>query len=182
MNNLLSYCGLTDARMRASEKYLPVLFKLISSPIHWIVCVLAYLNFIFEFWNSFSTAQNCRLFPDIQKYKFHLNCLQHSICISLPIGWIQNWVSWGEIGSQSKMLGLEFGLFLRNKSKNMFKKIEVLGSVKIVFVFCSKLYFTPSIIVHKSVAKLLKLPQNTTGKWHKQGITQSSTKLITVFL
>ena len=24
MNNLLSYCGLTDARMRASEKYLPV--------------------------------------------------------------------------------------------------------------------------------------------------------------
>jgi hypothetical protein len=25
MNNLLSYCGLTDARMRASEKDLPVL-------------------------------------------------------------------------------------------------------------------------------------------------------------
>ena len=25
------------------------LFKLISCPIHWIVCVLAYLNFIFEF-------------------------------------------------------------------------------------------------------------------------------------
>jgi hypothetical protein len=24
MNNLLSYCGLTDARMRASEKDLPV--------------------------------------------------------------------------------------------------------------------------------------------------------------
>ena len=24
MNNILSYCGLTDARMRASEKYLPV--------------------------------------------------------------------------------------------------------------------------------------------------------------
>ena len=27
MNNLLSYCGLTDARMRASEKDLPVLDK-----------------------------------------------------------------------------------------------------------------------------------------------------------
>ena len=27
MNNLLSYCGLTDARMRASEKDLPVLTK-----------------------------------------------------------------------------------------------------------------------------------------------------------
>ena len=26
MNNLLSYCGLTDARMRASEKDLPVKF------------------------------------------------------------------------------------------------------------------------------------------------------------
>ena len=25
------------------------LFKLISCPIHWIVCVLAYLNFIFQF-------------------------------------------------------------------------------------------------------------------------------------
>ena len=25
MNNLLSYCGLTDARMRASEKDLPVI-------------------------------------------------------------------------------------------------------------------------------------------------------------
>ena len=25
-----------------------LLFKLISCPIHWIVCVLAYLNFIFE--------------------------------------------------------------------------------------------------------------------------------------
>ena len=26
MNNHLSYCGLTNARMRASEKYLPVFF------------------------------------------------------------------------------------------------------------------------------------------------------------
>ena len=26
MNNLLSYCGLTDARMRASEKDLPVCY------------------------------------------------------------------------------------------------------------------------------------------------------------
>ena len=29
MNNLLSYCGLTDARMRASEKDLPVCLKYI---------------------------------------------------------------------------------------------------------------------------------------------------------
>ena len=40
------------------------LFKLISCPIHWIVCVLAYLNFIFEFLSSFSAAQNGRLCPD----------------------------------------------------------------------------------------------------------------------
>ena len=56
--------------------------------------------------------------------------------------------------------------------------------VKTVFLFFTltvSLHLIPSIIVHKSVAKLLKLPQNTTGKWHKQGITQSSTKLITVF-
>ena len=30
MNNLLSYCGLTDARMRASEKDLPVLSTFFS--------------------------------------------------------------------------------------------------------------------------------------------------------
>ena len=40
------------------------LFKLISCPIHWIVCVLAYLKFIFEFWSSFSAVQNGRLCPD----------------------------------------------------------------------------------------------------------------------
>ena len=33
MNNLLSYCGLTDARMRASEKDLPV--YLISRGLHY---------------------------------------------------------------------------------------------------------------------------------------------------
>ena len=32
MNNLLLYCGLTDARMRASEKDLPVLFYLNAQP------------------------------------------------------------------------------------------------------------------------------------------------------
>ena len=32
MNNILSYCGLTDARMRASEKDLPVKKELLSSP------------------------------------------------------------------------------------------------------------------------------------------------------
>ena len=40
------------------------LFKLTPCPIHWIVYVLAYLNFIFEFWSSFSTAQNGPLYPD----------------------------------------------------------------------------------------------------------------------
>ena len=30
-----------------------LLFKLISCPIHWIVCVLAYLNFIFEILEQF---------------------------------------------------------------------------------------------------------------------------------
>ena len=38
-------------------------FKLIFCPIQWIVCLLAYLNFIFEFWSSFSAAQNGRLCP-----------------------------------------------------------------------------------------------------------------------
>ena len=36
--------------------------------------VLAYLNFIFQFESSFSTAQNSQ---------FYLNCLEHSVCISL---------------------------------------------------------------------------------------------------
>ena len=40
------------------------LFKLISCPIHWIVYVLAYFNFIFEFYSKFSTAQNNPLCPD----------------------------------------------------------------------------------------------------------------------
>jgi hypothetical protein len=42
-----------------------LLLKLISWPIDWIVCVLAYLNFIFEFWSSFSADQNGPLCPDI---------------------------------------------------------------------------------------------------------------------
>ena len=58
------------------------LFKLISCPIHWIVYVLAYSNFIFHI--SFIDAQNGRFCPDTKKYEFHLNCLEHSICISLP--------------------------------------------------------------------------------------------------
>ena len=58
------------------------LFKLIPCHKHWIVFVLAYLNFIFEFWSSFSTAQNCPLCLDT-KYKTDLNCLEHSVCISL---------------------------------------------------------------------------------------------------
>ena len=33
MNNLLSYCGLTDARMRASEKDLPVALNSINSQV-----------------------------------------------------------------------------------------------------------------------------------------------------
>ena len=38
MNNLFSYCGLTDARMRDSEKDLPVRhhnFKIIDLLAHW---------------------------------------------------------------------------------------------------------------------------------------------------
>ena len=42
------------------------LFKLIPCPIHWIVYVWAYSNFIFDFLNSFSTTQNSRLCPDNQ--------------------------------------------------------------------------------------------------------------------
>ena len=45
--------------------------------------VFAYLDFIFEFQSSFSTAQNGPLRPDTSMYKFHLNCLEHSISISL---------------------------------------------------------------------------------------------------
>ena len=65
-----------------------LLFKPIPCPIHWIVCVLAYLCFILNFWSSFSAAQNGPLCPDTQKYEFHLNCLEHSICISLFESWI----------------------------------------------------------------------------------------------
>ena len=57
-------------------------FKLTPCTIHWIVYVLANLNFIFEFSSSFSTAQNGSLCPDTWNYKFHLNCLEHSIFIS----------------------------------------------------------------------------------------------------
>ena len=39
-------------------------FKLIPCPMHWIVYVLANLDFIFEFYSSFSTAQNGPLCPD----------------------------------------------------------------------------------------------------------------------
>ena len=60
-------------------------FKLIPCPIHWIVCVLAYVNFAFEFYSRFSTAQNGPLCPGTKKYKFHLNCLVYSICISLMV-------------------------------------------------------------------------------------------------
>ena len=91
------------------------------------------------------------------------------------LGW--SWLSLSKVGVR---IWLNSSQQVKVHVKYFFK-IKVLGSVKIVFVFCSKLYFIPSIIVHKSLAKLLKLPQNTTGKWHKQGITQSSTKLITVF-
>ena len=45
------------------------------------------LNFIFEFQSSFSTANNDSLCPDTYKYKFHMNCLEHSIRISLTSCW-----------------------------------------------------------------------------------------------
>ena len=40
------------------------LFKLISCPIHYIIFVLAYSNFKFEFSSSFSTTQNGPLCPN----------------------------------------------------------------------------------------------------------------------
>ena len=40
------------------------LFKLVPCPIHWIVYVLTFLNFIYEFSCSFSTSQNGPLCPD----------------------------------------------------------------------------------------------------------------------
>ena len=61
-------------------------FHFSSCPTHWIFYVLAYLNFIFEFQSSFSTAQNGPKWPTLpkrRKYQFHLNYLEHSICISL---------------------------------------------------------------------------------------------------
>ena len=48
------------------------LFKLITCPIHEVVCVLAYSNSKFEFQSSFSTVQNGLLYPDT----FRLNCLE----------------------------------------------------------------------------------------------------------
>ena len=46
MNNLLSYCGLTDSRMRASEKYLPVTIRRfqICSLLFGFIFQLALLN------------------------------------------------------------------------------------------------------------------------------------------
>ena len=40
------------------------------------IWVIAYLNFIYEFYSSFSAAQNGRFCPDTLKYEFHLNCLE----------------------------------------------------------------------------------------------------------
>ena len=65
-----------------------LLFKLIPCPIHWMVYVLAYLNFMLEFESSFSYAQNGPLCPDPIKNKFYLNCLEYSMCISFPLLWL----------------------------------------------------------------------------------------------
>ena len=77
-----------------------LLFKLIPCPIHWMVYLLAYMNFILEFQSSFSSAQNGPLCPDPWKYKFHLNCLEHYICISLRLRQknVQNFVGFLEDG------------------------------------------------------------------------------------
>ena len=55
------------------------LFKLISCPIHWIVCVCLF-KFHIQFLKQFHYGLVC---PDTERFKFHLNCLEHSICISL---------------------------------------------------------------------------------------------------
>ena len=44
MNNLLSSCGLVDAKIRASENYLPVLTI-------YLVYLLVTVGIIFQFWN-----------------------------------------------------------------------------------------------------------------------------------
>ena len=77
-------CGCSKMLNRGlSHAFFLSLFKLVPCPIYWIVCVLAYSNFIFEFKSSFSTARKRPLCLDTYKYKFHFNCLEHSICISL---------------------------------------------------------------------------------------------------
>ena len=43
------------------------LFKLMLCPIHWIMCVLAYSNFVFQFQSIFCTVQNDPLSPDTEK-------------------------------------------------------------------------------------------------------------------
>ena len=47
MNNLSSYCGLVDAKIRASDKYLPVLYDL--EVLGWNVQVLDKLTKISKF-------------------------------------------------------------------------------------------------------------------------------------
>jgi hypothetical protein len=43
MNNLLSYCGLTDARMKASEKDLPVLnVQILTNHVQVLILCLSY--------------------------------------------------------------------------------------------------------------------------------------------
>ena len=75
-------CGCSKMLNRGlSHAFFLSLFKLVPCPIYWIVCVFAYSNFKFWFQSNFDTAQNSLLCPDTVKYKFHLNCLEHSICI-----------------------------------------------------------------------------------------------------
>ena len=54
--------------------------------------VIAYLNFTYEFYSSFSAAQNGQFCPDTLKYEFHLNCLECLVYITLVQAWI--WISW----------------------------------------------------------------------------------------
>ena len=48
MNNLLSYCGLVDARISASEKDLPVVSSLLNINNYSLVFVEIF-NFYFDF-------------------------------------------------------------------------------------------------------------------------------------
>ena len=89
MNNILSYCGLTDARMRASEKDLPVT----DSTSHGLYSILGSTKkiwCIFDMQTSTSFFQEV-LAPHFQQKTVFSKCHLHNCLIK-----ISKWSPWAQ--------------------------------------------------------------------------------------